>query len=317
MNTLDLRGLDLAPRAGLWQHPPGAAPPARGRADPPPRARRYDEPIGVVSLDGELLAPGVKYASVVRTPSWSRGAARAPVASFGASMARDRQAARRQAWARCVRVLHRMRAARAIARALSCPHLAMEGFLALCFKGPEIAWAELLAACHPARPRSARGAIGARRGAARLRADALRVFEIHEHQVGVLVFVADALASAFVLPHPDDYRALHVSLIEDFYGEPLYRYGYLYPELSIAEATIDAARVHTLADLRAALAGVRREWAALRRAARLGRARARAAIRARVHDGSVPPRALRAHAAPRRRESIGRPSSGTTAPSNT
>ena len=55
--------------------------------------------------------------------------------------------------------------------------------------------------------------------------DALRVFEIHETQVGVLVFVAEAFTSAFAVSTPEDYRTLHTSLLEDFYGELIYQYG--------------------------------------------------------------------------------------------
>jgi len=138
-------------------------------------------------------------------------------------------------------------------------HLAMEGFLGLHFAGPDIAWDDYSA--------DAIDGLGCRteytydgyeiRGLA----DALRVFEIHEQQVGVLVFVADALASAFVVSHPDDYRALHKSLIEDFYGELIYKYGYLYPHSNRLETYIDEKKVDSLADLRQALAKMRSDWA--------------------------------------------------------
>ena len=55
-------------------------------------------------------------------------------------------------------------------------------------------------------------------------ADALRVFEIHPGQCGVLLYVADALAAAFVVPHPADYRALHPTLLHDLYGELIHHY---------------------------------------------------------------------------------------------
>ena len=55
--------------------------------------------------------------------------------------------------------------------------------------------------------------------------DALRVFEIHEGQVGVACFVNDLLACLFVVPHPDDYRHLHRTLLEDFFGEEKTRFG--------------------------------------------------------------------------------------------
>ncbi|MFT3768961.1 MAG: hypothetical protein QM820_26270 [Minicystis sp.] len=261
MDSLDLHGLDLAP-AQVWGNI-RIVPLLRRevRGDLRLARRRYDEPVGVVSLDGELLAPGVKYASFIPhglVVSWSSDGTEA---SFGASMAAAGKRRDGKALGRCVRVLHRMarREGERTLRFLPL-HLAMEGFLALCFEGPEIAWSEYSrrAVARGLDPRVERSVSGA---ALPGFADALRVFEIHDRQVGVLVFVADALASAFVLPHPDDYRALHQSLIEDFYGELLYRYGYLYPDLAPAEAAIDAARVHTLADLRASLAGMRRAWA--------------------------------------------------------
>jgi hypothetical protein len=255
---LSLQGLDLAP-AQVWGNV-RLVPLLRRevRGDLRLARRRYDEPIGVVSLGGELLAPGVKYASFVPhglVVSWGEDGMQA---ALGAAVGKARDG---KTFGRCVRVLHRM-ARREGDRSLRfLPlHLAMEGFLSLCFGGPDIAWAEYSkrAIAHGLDPRAERSVRGA---ALPGFADALRVFEIHERQVGVLVFVADALASAFVVPHPDDYRALHQSLIEDFYGELLYRYGWLYPDVAPAEASIDAAGVRTLADLREALAGMRRAWA--------------------------------------------------------
>ena len=102
-------------------------------------------------------------------------------------------------------------------------HLAMEGFLSLYFGGPEIAWEEYSRA-------ALRSGLGSRSESVvpgwyiEGLKDALRVFEIHDSQVGVLVMVADALASAFVVPHPDDYRLLHHTLITDFYGELIGEY---------------------------------------------------------------------------------------------
>ncbi len=138
-------------------------------------------------------------------------------------------------------------------------HLAMEGFLSLHFGGPDVAWTEYSreAMSRGLSPRSERSMPGLWLAGL---ADALRVFEIHEHQVGVLVFVADALASAFVVPHPDDYRALHRSLLTDFYGELLYQYGLLHDAVQSIDLHIDASRVHSLAGLRAAVQLGRDEW---------------------------------------------------------
>lgn len=138
-------------------------------------------------------------------------------------------------------------------------HLAMEGFLALHFRGPDVAWREYSreALTRGLSPRFERSVAGL--WIAGL-AEALRVFEVHDDQVGVLVFVADALASAFVVPHPADYRALHRSLLGDFYGELLYQYGMLYRDVQSFDLELRGVTIHSLADLREAVAAGRRAW---------------------------------------------------------
>nr|WP_202488002.1 hypothetical protein [Streptomyces sp. SID8354] len=140
-------------------------------------------------------------------------------------------------------------------------HLALDGYLALHFGGPSVVWEEWT-------HRAVRAGLSPRvetvyRGEeiAGL-ADALRIFEIHPDQCGVLVYVADAPATAFVVPHPDDYRALHPSLVHHLYGELMYQYA-LYggpvPEFS---ARIAGEYVGSLGELRAAAERSRREWEA-------------------------------------------------------
>ncbi|MBX2800690.1 MAG: hypothetical protein KTR31_23620 [Myxococcales bacterium] len=104
-------------------------------------------------------------------------------------------------------------------------HFAMEGFLALHFGGPEVAWD-----CYSRRvlswglsPRSERSWQG--RQAPGL-AEAARLFEVHQGQCGVMLFVGDHLMSVTVVSHPDDYFALHQALVDDFYGDLLLRYGW-------------------------------------------------------------------------------------------
>jgi hypothetical protein len=179
-----------------------------------------------------------------------------PVATFGADLrARTAKAAPRTAT-----VIHRLAKREATDLLRFIPlHLAMEGFLALYFGGPDVAWTEYSreALTTGLSPRSERSIPGLWLAGL---ADALRVFEIHDDQVGLLVFVADALASAFVVPHPDDYRQLHRSLLSDFYGELLYQYGLLYRDVQSFDIHIDPAHVRSLADLRAAVESGRREW---------------------------------------------------------
>ncbi len=103
-------------------------------------------------------------------------------------------------------------------------HLSLEAFMAWQFGGPQI--------CH----RHLSGQICRRgfeyreewsvsgRGLEGLE-QALRLFEWHPQQCGVLMMVGEVLASAFVVPHPQDYRALHLSLLRDFFGQDLYYHG--------------------------------------------------------------------------------------------
>jgi hypothetical protein len=139
-------------------------------------------------------------------------------------------------------------------------HLALEGYLDLQFDGPPIAWQEWTrdALTRGLSPRVEEAYNGAE---VRGLDDALRVFEIHPTQCGVALYVADALASVFVVPHPADYRALHPTLLRDYYGELLYHYTQLFPAVPGFHQPIDAARVFSVEDLRAELHRAHEEWA--------------------------------------------------------
>lgn len=161
------------------------------------------------------------------------------------------------------RVMKKMRAREDKNRLRFLPmDVSMEGFLSLHFGGPDVAWEEYSRAAirDGLSPRSESSIPG--RWIKGLE-DALRVFEIHTTQVGSLVFVGDALASAFIVPHPDDYRALHATLLTDDYGELLYFYGLYAQENTILPNSIDANAVHSLKDLRAEVTRVRSDWSKL------------------------------------------------------
>ncbi|HEU4408987.1 MAG TPA: hypothetical protein VFS43_27250 [Polyangiaceae bacterium] len=222
--------------------------------------RHYGRAPAVVGVDSRPLEPGIKYVSYVPHGLVVASTSDGSEAAFGAKLGREAGSCRG------VNLLHRMvkgegsSAAGGQFRMLPL-HLALEGFLALHFGGPDVLWGEY--SRHAARfglsPRSERGVSG--HGLDGFD-EALRVFEIAPSQVGSIVLVADALAAAFVVSHPDDYRRLHRSLLEDFYGELIYRYAILHPETARAEAEpIDGARVASLDDLRAELARARRQWA--------------------------------------------------------
>jgi hypothetical protein len=137
---------------------------------------------------------------------------------------------------------------------------ALETYLPLAFSAPVIAWPEWsrLAYTQSMTPTPDRTQSGLLVDGL---ADALRIFEIHPGQCGVLVYVADALAGVLVTPHPDDYRALHPTLVEDSYGELIWRYAMLHASVQDFEARIDASKVASLADLRAQTIAFRRHWA--------------------------------------------------------
>ncbi len=227
--------------------------------DPQPRAdlrlarHVFGPDAGVVALPDNTTYTGyIPHALVV---DWRRDGE--VVAQHGATMERGRH---RDPAARQVAVIDRMvrRTDRTQLRLLPL-HTAFEGFLALHFGGPAIAWTEwsrrtrrhgLVERSETVTPGRAVGGLD----------EALSLFEIHHGQVGVLLFDGAGLLSAFVAAHPDDYRALHRSLIEDFYGDVL-----LQPAAAAVGGVtlaLDPSSVTDLASLEQAVASVRSEWAA-------------------------------------------------------
>ncbi len=258
LKTLTLQGLEIAP-SQVW----GAiriVPLLRHqvRGDLRLTKRTYDDDFTMVSLKGDPLSEGLKYSSYVPhglVLSWSEDGS--PVAATGGQLADGKPF---KCGSFSMRVLSRMakREARNQLRFLPL-HLAMEGFLSLFFSGPQVAWKEYSkqALSQGLSPRTEWSVSG--ESIAGL-ADALRVFEIHEHQAGMLLFVSEALASAFVTPTPEDYRVLHRSLLQDFYGELLWQYG-LYGESVPLQTEVDAAQIKNLEDLRDAISSLRQDWA--------------------------------------------------------
>ncbi|THV28736.1 ARPP-2 domain-containing protein [Glycomyces paridis] len=142
------------------------------------------------------------------------------------------------------------------------PHqTSLEAFLPLPFNAPVDAWNlwAAFASKEKGAPREDLTAVGGHRVTGL--ADALRVFEIHPDQCGVLVYAADTLAGALVTPHPDDYRAMHPTLVQDKYGELIARYAHLHPHAPDLSGRLDAAAVDTVADLRAQIRAAKEAWA--------------------------------------------------------
>ncbi|GLF94033.1 ARPP-2 domain-containing protein [Streptomyces yaizuensis] len=139
-------------------------------------------------------------------------------------------------------------------------HLALEGYLSLHFRGPSVVWDAWTrrAVRRGLSPRAEAAYTG--RAVPGL-AEALRVFEIDPRQCGVLVYVSDALAGAFVVPHPADYRALHPSLVEDLYGELVHQYAYYGRPVAEFTASLgDGRYIRSVAELRSAAVAQERLW---------------------------------------------------------
>ncbi|NRQ37592.1 hypothetical protein HII36_38045 [Nonomuraea sp. NN258] len=246
---IDLTGLETRP-AQTW----GAVrlvPLVRPRpiVDLRLHARAYGEDLTVVSLPDKTVYTSYVPHSFVA--SWTGDGT--PAAAFGTQLGEPRE---------CLPIRFERRMARRVDknRLRFLPlHLAMEGFLALHFGGPLIAWEEWSrqALADGLSPRVEEAYTGAQITGLD---DALKVFEIYPGQCGLLLYVADALAAAFVVPHPEDYRVLHPTLIRDMYGEQIYQYA-LFHSVADVPVRIDETRVSTLADLRAQAAGHERDWA--------------------------------------------------------
>ncbi|MCP3926466.1 MAG: hypothetical protein GY714_28225 [Desulfobacterales bacterium] len=131
-------------------------------------------------------------------------------------------------------------------------HLSMEYYLAQHFFGSDIIWDEYS-------KDFTKYGLGSRSEFTYSGSDiyglekALKVFEINENQVGVLLYIADAFTSAFIVSHPNDYRKLHNSLVEDFYCDLIQHYNYLYKELPDMFPKIDDSNINSINDLRKAL----------------------------------------------------------------
>ncbi|MES2463863.1 MAG: hypothetical protein V4671_25110 [Armatimonadota bacterium] len=265
VNSIDLAGLEIAPSQvfGTVRLVPLLRP--GGGDDLRLSQRRYREDRAMVALSGnDLEEPDLAYFAYVPhglVLSWTDNGTAAEVA-FGGQI-RKPDGIRSGKNPLCTtRVLHRMAKREAGNQLRFLPlHLAMEGFLEMFFSGPTIKWDEYSrqALRDGLSPRSESVVPGAYLSGLE---DALRVFEIHERQVGVLLFVADALASAFVTSTAEDYRALHLTLLQDFYGELIYQYGLLYETSIPLSVAIDAESVTDLSDLRAAAKKARASWGA-------------------------------------------------------
>ncbi|WP_406118868.1 ARPP-2 domain-containing protein [Streptomyces sp. NBC_00989] len=255
MTTLDLTGLTTRP-SQIWG---GVRLVPLVREEPVVdlrlNPRLYGDTVGLVEV-----GPRHAYLSYVPhgfVATWTGDGT--PAAAYGTQLSADADPVPTATMG--LRIHRRMARREAKGRLRFLPmHLALEGYLALHFGGPTIAWEEWSqrAIRQGLSPRVEEAYVGAE---VRGLADALRVFEIHPGQCGLMVYVSDALAAAFVVPHPDDYRALHSSLLQDLYGELIHHYALLMPPVQDFRARVPDAGIRSLAQLRTAAAEQERVWA--------------------------------------------------------
>jgi hypothetical protein len=268
LDTLTLKGLTLAPPqvCGAIRLVPICR--AHPSDDLRLFQRNYQENLTVVDLGHKEKGQPMGYFAYVPhglVLHWTEDGT--PVAARGGQLLKPGSA---NATPKGVNLLHRMVKRESAQQLRLLPlHVAMEGFLSLYFAGPEIAWQDY------SRSVLSKG-LGERWeitysgwGVLGLEA-ALRLFEIHEQQVGLLIFVAESLASAFVVPTPSDYRALHTTLLSDFYGELIYQYGQLFDTLGPMQPIVAADTVQSLDDLAQVIQRVRQDWASFSELMSLG-----------------------------------------------
>lgn len=249
---LNLNGLTLAPSqvwGGIRIVPLLRAEP---RADLKLHRRSVDEDVVGVALEGKAVtAPDVAYFSYVPHAFVLEVQGKSAVVSHGTQLARRRDGQRLGRGR--VRLLHRMAKSEGAGTLRFLPlHLAMEGLLALHFGGPDIMWPEYSreAISRGLSPRYEVAYPGAMITGLE---DALRTFEIHPTQCGLLLFVADAFASAFVVPQPSEYRGLHRTVLQDMFSELLVRYSEYAHNVQASRVALDGSAVRSFADLERAL----------------------------------------------------------------
>lgn len=216
--------------------------------------RAYDDPFGPVAVEGPPPSPEALYTSFLPhglVMAW--GPDGEPVTLTESVLSKTAERRPHQALVRLHRTVKREAARRFRLLPL---HVALESLLALHFGGPDVArrfWSG-----NPLGSRSESGVAGWNLPDL---GPALQLFEIHRDQCGLIVFVDDVLASAFVTSHPDDYRQMHATLLLDLYGETLWHHGHALRDVPAFDVAIDAEAVNDLDDLAAAVAEARAEWA--------------------------------------------------------
>ena len=146
---------------------------------------------------------------------------------------------------------------------------ALDGFLGLHFRGPNMRWEEYStrAFTHGLDPSSETTYSNATLLGLE---EALRTFEIHPNQCGMMLFAGEALASVTLLGHPDDYARMHESLLLDCFGDLLLHYGAQYVHANSLSPLDAPPKVESLDELADYARSLRQERADIFQAMGLG-----------------------------------------------
>jgi hypothetical protein len=254
LERLVLRGLEPAPSQSLGNVRLVPLLRRAPRDDLRISRRRYGDRAAVVDV-GDDRFYGCTYVPHAFVVGFTDDGS--PVATYGASLAGKDEAPRARV-TRLQRMAKREDDDRTRRLRLLPQHLAFEGLLGLCFGGPEIAWEEYSKRAL-SRGLSPRTELSWRGELVPYLADAVRMFEIHDEQSGVLLYVGDQLAEVFVVSHPDDYRELHATLVCDAFCDTLLLETAWTTSTPALPAALDARATPTIAAIRAALGRFRRE----------------------------------------------------------
>lgn len=257
LQQLTLKGLQIAPSQvyGALRLVPLLRPKIIGDIRLFPRS--YDSDLTLVSIDKLTYTSYIPQGLVME---WSNDGSK--VAQFAGQLIKpdgknlDFKSCR-------VRLMEKMVKRETTNRVRFLPlHVAMEGFLSLFFSGPTLAWQQYYSDYALSYGLGSRWEWSYTGVAIPGLEEALRIFEIHQNQVGMLIFVAGALASAFVVSTPEDYRRLHTSLLEDFYGELVYQYAWLYRNTPLPlDLHLEDTQINNLTDLKKGITQMRSDWA--------------------------------------------------------
>jgi hypothetical protein len=181
--------------------------------------------LGIVNLEDDLAY--ISYIPHSMILSWNPESL--PEAAIGTQMSRQRSGHKqkgRKHWKHAPVVQFERMAQKRNQRQLRFlpQHLGIESYLHQFFNAPTIDWRDTYSRSAISQGLNPRSTWMMNGWAIESFKDALRLFEYYPQQIGLMLFVGDALAAIQICPTPQDYKSLHSSLLEDVFGEIFWYY---------------------------------------------------------------------------------------------